>query len=44
MKKPTVLIVGIGEVGRYLIEFLTRSELDLDILPAMLISPKSKAN
>ena len=31
---PSVLIVGIGEVGRYLLEFLARDDLRLDIVAA----------
>ncbi len=34
MSKPTVLIVGIGEVGRYLLEFLVRGDLEIDIIAA----------
>ena len=29
--KPRVLMVGIGEVGRYLLEFLVRSDLDIEL-------------
>ncbi|MFQ5650405.1 MAG: hypothetical protein ACE5IY_10730 [bacterium] len=32
--KPTVLIIGIGEVGRYLLEFLVRSDFDIDVVAA----------
>lgn len=32
--RPLVLIVGIGEVGRYLLEFLARESTDLDIVAA----------
>ncbi len=34
VQKPTVLIVGIGEVGRYLLEFLVRGGLEIDIVAA----------
>ena len=34
LDKPTVLITGIGEVGRYLLEFLVRSDLEIDIVAA----------
>ena len=29
---PTVLVVGIGEVGRYLLEFLAREDAEVDIV------------
>ena len=32
MKKSTVLIIGIGEVGQYLLEFLLRGDLDINVL------------
>lgn len=32
--RPTVLITGIGEVGRYLLEFLVREDLPIDIVAA----------
>ncbi len=32
--KPSVLIVGIGEVGRYLLEFLVRDNSQIDIVAA----------
>lgn len=32
--KPSVLIVGIGEVGRYLLEFLVRDDSLIDIVAA----------
>ena len=31
MKKSTVLIIGIGEVGQYLLEFLLRGDLDINV-------------
>ena len=31
-RRPTVLVVGIGEVGRYLLEFLAREPGELDIV------------
>ncbi len=31
-KRPTVLIIGIGEVGRHLLEFLVRSDLEADVV------------
>ncbi len=31
---PSVLIVGIGEVGRYLLEFLVRENSQIDIIVA----------
>lgn len=34
LDKPTVLITGIGEVGRYLLEFLVRSDLEIGIVAA----------
>ena len=34
MGKPSVLIVGLGEVGRYLLEFLVREDLDIEIAAA----------
>ncbi|MCP3961234.1 MAG: NAD-dependent epimerase/dehydratase family protein [bacterium] len=33
-EKPTVLIIGIGEVGRYLLEFLVRGDLEIDVVAA----------
>lgn len=32
--KPTVLVVGIGEVGRYLLEFLAREDPEIRIVAA----------
>ncbi len=34
MEKSTVLIIGIGEVGRYLLEFLARGGPDVDVVAA----------
>ena len=34
LKNQTVLIIGIGEVGNYLLEFLVRSNIEIDIVAA----------
>ncbi len=34
LTRPTVLIIGIGEVGRYLLEFLARGDFGIDIVAA----------
>jgi hypothetical protein len=41
--KPAVVIFGIGEVGRYLLEFLARDPLEIDIVAADLDLRKVEA-
>ena len=33
-RRPTVLIIGIGEVGRYLLELLVRGDFEVDVVAA----------
>jgi len=41
--KPSVLIVGIGEVGRYILEFLARDNFQINIVAADLHLPDVEA-
>ena len=41
--KPSVLIVGIGEVGRYILEFLARDNTKINIVAADLHLPDVEA-